>query len=54
MLLWKMQRGLTGTGNTLGRFDNKGSRKHVCVAVCEESGQGEWAARGAGSSEAPC
>lgn len=33
MLLWKMQRGLTGTGNTLGRFDNEGSRKHMCGSV---------------------
>lgn len=42
MLLRKMQRGLRGTGNTLGRSDNEGSRKRVCVAVCEESGQGGW------------
>lgn len=49
-----MQRGLTGAGNTLGRFNKEGSRNHVHVAVCEESGQGEWATGGAGSSEVPC
>lgn len=33
MLLWKMQRGLTGTGNTLGRFDNE-DQESTCVWQC--------------------
>lgn len=54
MLLWKMQKGLMGTGNILGRFDKEGPRKQVHMAVWEGGGQEERAAGGGGSSGVPC